>query len=57
MLDVDYILHGHTHVARDDRRSRTRIINPGALRHARRKTVATLDTSSGKLTLHDIRKG
>ena len=57
MLDVDYILHGHTHVARDDRCGYTRIINPGALRHARRKTVATLDTSSGKLTLHDIRKG
>ena len=40
----DYLLHGHTHLKRDDRVGRTRIINPGALHRAREKTVALLDT-------------
>jgi putative phosphoesterase len=53
-LDVDYILHGHTHEQRDDRTARTRIINPGALHRAKRKTVATLDTASDTLIFHDI---
>ncbi len=53
-LDVDYILHGHTHVPRDIRCGRTRIINPGALHRARRKTVATLDTETEELTFHEI---
>ncbi len=53
-LDVDYILHGHSHLVRDDRRRKTRIINPGALHRARRKTVATLDVASDQLTFHDV---
>ena len=53
-LEVDYILHGHTHVARDDRRGRTRIINPGALHRARRATVATLDTAEDELAFHNL---
>ncbi len=53
-LDVDYILHGHTHIARDTRRKRTRIINPGALYRARRRTVATLDTDADQLTFYEI---
>lgn len=52
-LDVDYILHGHTHVTRDKRRGHTRIINPGALHRARRKTVATLDLETDRLTFLD----
>ncbi len=56
-LDVDYLLHGHTHLARDERRGRTRIINPGALHRARRKTVATLDTTGDKLIFHDVGAG
>ena len=54
-LNVDYILHGHSHIARDDRRGRTRIINPGALHRARRRSVATLDTDTDTLIFHDIR--
>jgi len=54
-LEVDYILHGHTHVARDERRGRTRIINPGALHRANPKTVATLDTQTDVLTFHEIK--
>ncbi len=53
-LDVDYILHGHTHCQRDDRCGAQRIINPGALHRARRKTVATLDTATDQLTFHEI---
>ncbi len=53
-LDVDYILHGHTHVPRDIRRQRARIVNPGALHRARRKTVATLNTETEALTFHEI---
>ena len=53
-LDVDYILHGHTHIARDERTSDGRIINPGALHRAREHTVATLDTTKDELTFHKI---
>ena len=52
-LGVDYIFHGHTHVARDERRGHTRIINPGALHRARRKTVATLDLETDHLAFLD----
>ncbi len=57
-LSVDYLFHGHTHVARDVRRGETRIINPGALVRANPKSVATLDLSAdlpaGVLTFHRI---
>jgi putative phosphoesterase len=46
----DYLLHGHTHVRRDERVGRVRIINPGALHRAREKTVALLDTATDALT-------
>ena len=45
----DYLLHGHTHLRRDDRFGRTRIINPGALYRTREKSVAVLDTSKDLL--------
>jgi len=54
-LDVDYILHGHSHVACDERLDGKRIINPGALYRAARKTVATLDTKTDRLTFHEVR--
>lgn len=53
-LEVDYILHGHSHRARDERIGSRRIINPGALYQARMKTVATLDTADDVLTFHEI---
>lgn len=46
----DYVLHGHTHVRRDERIGRTRVINPGALHRTREKTVALLDTEKDLLT-------
>jgi putative phosphoesterase len=39
----DYLLHGHTHIARDERTGRLRVINPGALHRATQKSVALLD--------------
>jgi putative phosphoesterase len=53
-LEVDYIVHGHTHVAADEVFNGKRIINPGALHRARRKTVATLDTETDALVFHEI---
>lgn len=47
----DYLLHGHTHVPEDTRVGRIRIINPGALHRAARKTVATLDVARDELRL------
>ncbi|MCA9297284.1 MAG: metallophosphoesterase family protein, partial [Phycisphaerales bacterium] len=51
---ADYLLHGHTHVASDDRESRTRIVNPGALHRAARYTVAVLDVSHDTLTTIEV---
>ena len=50
----DYLLHGHTHVKRDQRVGRTRVINPGALYRAREKTVAVLDTGEDRLTFLNV---
>jgi len=53
-LDVDYIFHGHTHIARDEKLHGKRVINPGALHRAARKTVATLNTTTDQLNFHEI---
>lgn len=53
-LDVDYVLHGHSHVKRDENINGLRFINPGALHRAARKTVATMDTSTDELIFHKI---
>jgi hypothetical protein len=45
----DYLLHGHTHVKRDECVGKTRVINPGALHRAREKTVAVLDAETDLL--------
>ena len=50
----DYVLHGHTHVPRDERVGRTRIINPGALHRARQKTAAVLDTATDGLKFLEV---
>jgi hypothetical protein len=54
----DYLFHGHTHVRRDERIGRTRVINPGALFRASVKTVALLDTDTDRLesiSIPDVR--
>jgi len=44
-----YVCHGHTHRIRDERIGNVRLINPGPLHHARRHTVAILETDSDTL--------
>ncbi len=52
---VDYVLHGHSHVRRDERIGGTRFINPGALHRAREYTVATLDLAADRLLFHVVK--
>jgi putative phosphoesterase len=52
--DHDYLLHGHTHMARDDRAGRLRVINPGALHRAAKKTVALLDLATDELRFFPV---
>ena len=52
--EADYLLHGHTHVVRDERVGATRVINPGALFRARRYTAALLIPAMDILTFVDV---
>lgn len=45
----DYLLVGHTHVPADQQIGRTRLINPGALHRAKRKTAVLLATDKDQL--------
>lgn len=45
----DYLLSGHSHIARDWRAGPTRRINPGALFEAEELSVASLDLESDDL--------
>jgi uncharacterized protein len=42
----DYLLLGHSHIPSDHRAGRLRIVNPGALYRAAKKTVALIDLKS-----------
>jgi len=50
----DYVLHGHTHVPRDESIGRTKVINPGALFSADRFTIAFLQPESGAVEFVEI---
>jgi putative phosphoesterase len=50
----DYLLFGHSHELHDSREGRLRLINPGALYRARRKTVALLETETDSLQIMDV---
>ena len=52
----DYVLTGHTHIKRDERISKTRIINPGALFRIYPYTIALLDVEKDKLEFIEVRK-
>lgn len=51
---VDYLLTGHTHVDHDRQAGNTRLINPGALHRAKRKTVALLELDTDVLKFETI---
>lgn len=55
--EVDILLHGHTHVARDDMVGLTRVMNPGALHRADRKTAMLLDLATGEAEWIDVDEG
>jgi putative phosphoesterase len=47
--EADYLFQGHTHIPADERVGQMRLINPGALHRAARKTVAVLDLANDSL--------
>src|SRR3989344_5428931 len=45
----NYVLTGHTHIKRDEKTGKTRVINPGALFRIYPYTIALLDVEKDKL--------
>ncbi|MSQ95243.1 MAG: YfcE family phosphodiesterase [Gemmataceae bacterium] len=45
---LDFLFHGHTHIAKEHRTGKTRVINPGALQRVARRTFLVLDLPSGE---------
>jgi putative phosphoesterase len=50
----DYLFVGHTHIPSDQRNGKLRIINPGALHRAARKSVALVGLESGSLRFIEV---
>lgn len=50
----DYVLHGHTHQARNELVGRTRVINPGALFSAESYSIAFLEPVTGAVEFVEI---
>ena len=53
----DYVLTGHTHIKRDDKIGKTRVINPGALFRINPYTIGLLDIEKDKLEYVVIENG
>ena len=45
----DFVFHGHTHIAKEHRTGKTRVINPGALQRVAVRTFLLLDLPSGEV--------
>ena len=43
----NFLFHGHTHIAKEHRTGKTRVINPGALQRVAVRTFVLLDLPSG----------
>ena len=54
--EYEYVIHGHTHRRRDEKRGVVRIINPGALGGIKResRSFALLYPGTGKVEFHEI---
>ena len=50
----DYVLTGHTHIAKDQTIGGTRIINPGTVYRSRQPSIAVLDLDADRLTFLKI---
>ena len=51
--DVDFVLHGHTHVPRNERRGSVLLLNPGCVTRANQgapPSVAWLEIENGKIS-------
>lgn len=51
----DLVCYGHTHVAKQERRGSTLVLNPGALYRAPRHTIALVDLPSLTTNIVDVR--
>ena len=52
----DYLLHGHSHVIRDQRIGETRVLNPGAVHRAATWSVAILEPEQDRFEILEIPK-
>ena len=50
----DYVLTGHTHLKRDEKFGKTRVINPGALFRIHPYTIALLDAEKDRLEFVEV---
>lgn len=50
----DYVLHGHTHIQRNELHGRTRVINPGALFSAADYSIAFLAPDTGSVEFVEV---
>ncbi len=58
--DVDVVLHGHTHVPRNERRGNVLFLNPGCVTRANQgapPSVAWLEITDGKISWKLVRLG
>ena len=51
----DLVVHGHTHVARNERIGSTQVVNPGAIYRANPHTVAVVDVDQLKVEILAVR--
>lgn len=54
--DYDYVFFGHTHVCHDEKREKTRLINPGAAGRGMHPSCAVLDLVEDDLEYFTIRR-
>jgi putative phosphoesterase len=54
--NYDYVLFGHTHVCHDEKRHRTRMVNPGAAGRGMHPSCAVLDLLEDAVTFFTIRR-
>ncbi len=50
----DFIIHGHTHLIRDETIDGIRILNPGAVHRAAVWSVATLEPATGRFSVIEL---
>ena len=50
----DFIIHGHSHVIRDETLDGIRFLNPGAVHRAAVWSVATLDPATGRFSIIEL---